>query len=55
MRVLISYSYVLPPECFYSREGLWYYAGSYQAFQLEDLTAKEWAQLPTEVNLSFLL
>lgn len=36
-------------ECFYNREGLWYYAGSYQAFQLEDLTLKEWAELPTEV------
>jgi len=36
-------------ECFYNREGLWYYAGSYQAFQLEDLTLKEWTELPAEV------
>ncbi|KAF9441637.1 hypothetical protein P691DRAFT_470890 [Macrolepiota fuliginosa MF-IS2] len=35
-------------ECFYNREGLWYYAGSYQAFRLEDLAVKEWAELPTE-------
>lgn len=37
-----------PTECFYNREGLWYYAGSYQAFQLEDLSLKEWAELPAE-------
>ncbi|EKM81270.1 hypothetical protein AGABI1DRAFT_72163 [Agaricus bisporus var. burnettii JB137-S8] len=39
-----------PTECFYNREGLWYYAGSYQAFRLEDLTTKEWAQLATETT-----
>ncbi|KAJ3564945.1 hypothetical protein NP233_g7954 [Leucocoprinus birnbaumii] len=37
-----------PTECFYNREGLWYYAGLYQAFRLEDLSLKEWAELPTE-------
>ncbi|KXN91932.1 hypothetical protein AN958_11317, partial [Leucoagaricus sp. SymC.cos] len=37
-----------PTECFYNREGLWYYAGSYQAFRLEDLTLKEWAELSGE-------
>lgn len=42
-------------ECFYNREGLWYYAGSYQGFRLEDLTVKEWAQLPTEVCLPLSL
>ncbi|KAJ3569995.1 hypothetical protein NP233_g4688 [Leucocoprinus birnbaumii] len=37
-----------PTECFYNREGLWYYAGLYQAFWLEDLSLKEWVELPTE-------
>jgi hypothetical protein len=40
----------LVTECFYNREGLWYYAGSYQAFRLEDLTLKEWTELPAEVS-----
>ncbi|KAF8959740.1 hypothetical protein BDZ97DRAFT_1836777 [Flammula alnicola] len=37
-----------PTECFYHKEGVWYYAGSYKAFRLDNLSTKEWAQLPAE-------
>ncbi|KAG6885366.1 hypothetical protein C0993_002696 [Termitomyces sp. T159_Od127] len=36
-------------ECFFNKDGTWYYAGVYTAFRLADLTTKEWAALPTEV------
>ncbi|KAF8162712.1 hypothetical protein B0H34DRAFT_856362 [Crassisporium funariophilum] len=39
-----------PTECFYNKEGVWYYAGSYKAFRLDDLSTKEWAQLPPEAS-----
>ena len=39
------------PECFYHKEGMWYYAGSYKAFRLDDLSIKEWAQLSPEVRM----
>ncbi|KAG6811809.1 hypothetical protein H0H92_005732 [Tricholoma furcatifolium] len=38
-----------PTECFYHKDGRWYYAGIYTAFRLADLTTKEWDALPTEV------
>ncbi|KAF5317962.1 hypothetical protein D9619_012172 [Psilocybe cf. subviscida] len=34
-----------PTECFYHKDGLWYYAGSYKAFKLDALSTKEWAGL----------
>ncbi|KAF9032980.1 hypothetical protein BJ165DRAFT_1568111, partial [Panaeolus papilionaceus] len=37
-----------PTECFYNREGVWYYAGSYRAFKLDDMSTTEWAQLSNE-------
>ncbi|KAJ3506110.1 hypothetical protein NLJ89_g7053 [Agrocybe chaxingu] len=39
-----------PTECFYNREGLWYYAGSYRAFKMDELSPIEWAQLSTETT-----
>jgi len=36
-------------ECFYNKAGVWYYAGTYEAFQLDELSVKEWAQLSAEV------
>jgi hypothetical protein len=37
-------------ECFYNKDGNWYYAGIYKAFQLDDLTTKEWEALSNEVR-----
>lgn len=37
-------------ECFYSKDGTWYYAGIYKAFLMDTLNVKEWAELPTEVR-----
>ncbi|KAJ6630320.1 hypothetical protein B0H10DRAFT_2349520 [Mycena sp. CBHHK59/15] len=39
-----------PTECFYNKDGNWYYAGVYKAFRLEDLTAKEWEALSNETT-----
>ncbi|KAJ6567090.1 hypothetical protein B0H19DRAFT_1352993 [Mycena capillaripes] len=39
-----------PTECFYNKDGNWYYAGVYKAFRLEDLTTKEWEALSTETT-----
>ncbi|TFK35506.1 hypothetical protein BDQ12DRAFT_611780, partial [Crucibulum laeve] len=39
-----------PTECFYNKEGLWYYAGSYQGFRMDDLTLKEWQELSLEAS-----
>ena len=37
-------------ECFFNKDGKWYYAGVYQSFRLPDITPQEWVQLPTEVR-----
>ncbi|KAF8895756.1 hypothetical protein CPB85DRAFT_210335 [Mucidula mucida] len=37
-----------PTECFYNRDGAWYYAGVYKAFRMDDLTVKEWEALSNE-------
>ncbi|KAF7972252.1 hypothetical protein HWV62_18564 [Athelia sp. TMB] len=37
-------------ECFYNKDGKWYYAGIYTAFRLEDLTIKEWEALSDETT-----
>ncbi|KAJ7765691.1 hypothetical protein B0H16DRAFT_1309933, partial [Mycena metata] len=39
-----------PTECFYNKDGNWYYAGVYRAFRLEDLTTKEWEALSNETT-----
>ncbi|KAG6830254.1 hypothetical protein H0H87_008743 [Tephrocybe sp. NHM501043] len=39
-----------PTECFFNKDGIWYYAGVYTAFRLADLTTKEWAALSPEVT-----
>ena len=31
---------------------MWYYAGSYKAFRLDDLSIEEWAQLSPEVRMT---
>jgi hypothetical protein len=31
---------------------MWYYAGSYKGFRLDDLSIKEWAQLSPEVRMN---
>ncbi|KAL0567148.1 hypothetical protein V5O48_014847 [Marasmius crinis-equi] len=41
---------ITPTDCFYNKEGIWYYAGVYQAFRLDDLTAKEWEALSNEAS-----
>ncbi|KAI6104494.1 hypothetical protein EV401DRAFT_2017297, partial [Pisolithus croceorrhizus] len=37
-------------ECFYYKDGKWYYAGTYRAFRMDDLTIQEWELLSTEVQ-----
>jgi hypothetical protein len=37
-------------ECFYNKDGKWYYAGTYKAFRMDDLTTQEWEALSTEVK-----
>ncbi|THH21494.1 hypothetical protein EW146_g115 [Bondarzewia mesenterica] len=39
-----------PTECFYNKDGKWYYAGVYKAMRLEDLTTTEWEQLSDETS-----
>ncbi|KAF9265912.1 hypothetical protein L218DRAFT_1075448 [Marasmius fiardii PR-910] len=41
-----------PTDCFYNKNGIWYYAGVYRAFRLDDLTIKEWEALSQEITLS---
>lgn len=37
-------------ECFYNKDGKWYYAGVYKAFRMDDLTTEEWEALSIEVK-----
>jgi len=37
-----------PTECFYSKDGKWYYAGTYRAVRLQDLIPEEWNNLSNE-------
>lgn len=39
-----------PTECFYNKDGKWYYAGVYKAFWLDQLSTHEWDALSTEVR-----
>ncbi|KAI6111216.1 hypothetical protein F5141DRAFT_1063545 [Pisolithus sp. B1] len=39
-----------PTECFYHKDGQWYYAGTYRAFRTDDLTTQERELFSTEVQ-----
>ncbi|KAI0668335.1 hypothetical protein C8Q78DRAFT_1046633 [Trametes maxima] len=39
-----------PTECFFNKDGKWYYAGTYTSFRLEDLGPQEWECLSTETS-----
>ncbi|KAJ7318695.1 hypothetical protein DFH08DRAFT_1035946, partial [Mycena albidolilacea] len=43
-----------PTECFYNKDGNWYYAGVYKVFRLEDLTTKEWEALSAKTTQAFI-
>ncbi|KAN0131357.1 hypothetical protein V8E53_010734 [Lactarius tabidus] len=43
-----------PTECFYNKDGKWYYAGVYKALRLDDLTTKEFEQLSTETTQALI-
>lgn len=43
-----------PTECFYNKDGKWYYAGVYKALRLADLTLEEWESLSTETSQALL-
>ncbi|KZT74072.1 hypothetical protein DAEQUDRAFT_754054 [Daedalea quercina L-15889] len=37
-------------ECFYSKNGYWYYTGLYKTFWLDELSPAEWVNLPNETT-----
>lgn len=41
-------------ECFYHKDGKWYYAGTYKAFRMDDLTTQEWELLSTETTQAII-
>ncbi|KAL4075324.1 hypothetical protein V8B97DRAFT_2022312 [Scleroderma yunnanense] len=43
-----------PTECFYNKDGKWYYAGTYRAFRMDDLTTQEWELLSTETTQALI-
>ncbi|KAI6004915.1 hypothetical protein EDD15DRAFT_2515505 [Pisolithus albus] len=43
-----------PTECFYYKDGKWYYAGTYRAFRMDDLTTQEWELLETETTQALI-
>ncbi|KAI6105278.1 hypothetical protein EDD16DRAFT_1633121, partial [Pisolithus croceorrhizus] len=43
-----------PTECFYYKDGKWYYAGTYRAFRMDDLTIQEWELLSTETTQALI-
>ncbi|KAL6308643.1 hypothetical protein BKA93DRAFT_725211 [Sparassis latifolia] len=43
-----------PTECFYNRDGKWYYAGTYKAFRLDDLSTQEWETLLAETTQALI-
>ncbi|KAI6021151.1 hypothetical protein EDC04DRAFT_2575661, partial [Pisolithus marmoratus] len=43
-----------PTECFYNKDGKWYYAGTYRAFRMDDLTTQEWGLLSTETTQALI-
>ncbi|KAI0823853.1 hypothetical protein BC628DRAFT_1382104 [Trametes gibbosa] len=43
-----------PTECFFNKDGHWYYAGIYLSFRLEDLCPQEWECLSTETSQALI-
>ncbi|KAF8638783.1 hypothetical protein AX17_001842 [Amanita inopinata Kibby_2008] len=43
-----------PTECFFNKDGAWYYAGIYKVFAMDDLTVKEWADLSPETTQAII-
>ncbi|KAI0747769.1 hypothetical protein C8Q80DRAFT_1168343 [Daedaleopsis nitida] len=43
-----------PTECFYNKDGKWYYAGVYKSFRLDDLCINEWECLSTETSQALI-
>ncbi|KAG2040259.1 hypothetical protein BDR03DRAFT_915901 [Suillus americanus] len=43
-----------PTECFYNKDGKWYYAGVYKSFRMDDLTTEEWEALSTETTQTLI-
>lgn len=54
-RCILRVLYENCAECFYNKDGKWYYAGIYKAFRLENLSMKEWEELSDEVRPRSLL
>ncbi|KAF8589673.1 hypothetical protein K439DRAFT_1628450 [Ramaria rubella] len=50
MKVDIKARMPKPTECFYKKEGEWYYTGTYKSLRLEDLTTKEYDNLSEETR-----
>ncbi|KAI0695100.1 hypothetical protein C8T65DRAFT_584544 [Cerioporus squamosus] len=44
----------VPTECFFNKDGKWYYAGIYKPFRLEDLCSQEWECLSTETSSALI-
>ncbi|TFK85361.1 hypothetical protein K466DRAFT_588151 [Polyporus arcularius HHB13444] len=44
----------IPTECFFNKDGKWYYAGIYKPFRLEDLCSQEWECLSTETSSALI-
>ncbi|KAI6095250.1 hypothetical protein EV401DRAFT_2047782, partial [Pisolithus croceorrhizus] len=40
--------------CFYYKEEKWYYAGTYRASRMDDLTTQEWESLPTKTTQALI-
>ncbi|PIL33083.1 hypothetical protein GSI_04532 [Ganoderma sinense ZZ0214-1] len=43
-----------PTECFYNKDGKWYYAGIYKSFRLDDLCPQEWDCLSQETSQALI-
>ncbi|KAI0933424.1 hypothetical protein AcV5_005571 [Taiwanofungus camphoratus] len=41
-------------ECFYNRDGKWYYAGVYRTFRMDDLVTQEWDNLCHEATQALI-
>ncbi|KAH9914513.1 uncharacterized protein BXZ73DRAFT_92797 [Epithele typhae] len=50
----IASRFDIPTECFYNKDGKWYYAGIYKSFRLDDLCPQEWECLSTETSQALI-